>query len=456
MQPASRRWPVCWLVIACAVARPCLSQECSAERMADTIVDINLSLPKGIRGAEPLYAPNPEACVRACCSGDKLSGDKKCNLMIFDIQRTSTHPNCYLFYCPSTEACPMKPAMGYASYKITRDTHAPEDTSFKSEDFSSNGYSMSSDAGAFLSPSQTSRQNRTAALQQSVFHQASELLNHVVEHLDNIELHTVFRESQKAKHPESLDPIPSQKVINLPPNTTSAVRIRNPSASFPTTQSSAPEPSSTTLTPLPTSTTRPESQTTSLHPAGAKPTTVTTTTTTTTATFLPAATTSAKPGVPATSIAGARVPLSSPATSASVSATERVTTNSRSASTPSGLRTPATHPGPTVVSSNDTRHVTLLSFSGFTLPASDSPTSFQNNPQGYDPSDSESYLPESFLGGKGVVQLGEKSSLVAALLFGVIFLLLVITLTGKKIHESLQKRHYTRLDYLINGMYADV
>ncbi|NXN49831.1 MANS1 protein, partial [Rynchops niger] len=437
------------LVIACAVARPCRSQECSAERMADTIVDINLSLPKGIRGAEPLYAPNPEACVRACCSGEKLSGDKKCNLMIFDTQRTSAHPNCYLFYCPSTEACPMKPATGYESYKITKDTHAPEDTSFKSEDFSSNGSSMSSDASH-----QTSRQNHTAALQQSVFHQASELLNHVVKHLDNIELHTVFPESQRAKHPDSLDPTPRQKVINLLPNMSSAVQIGNPSASFPTTQPSVPEPSSTTLTPLPTSTTRPESRMTSLHPGGAKPTAVTTATTT--ATFPPAATTRAEPGVPATSIAGAHVPLSSPTTSASVSATERGTTNSRSAFTLSGLRTPATPPGPTVVSSNDTRHVTLLSFSGFTLSASDSPTSFQNNPQGYDPSDSESYLPESFLGGKGVVQLGEKSSLVAALLFGVIFLLLVIALTGKKIHESLQKRHYTRLDYLINGMYADV
>ncbi|NWU58974.1 MANS1 protein, partial [Dromas ardeola] len=443
------------LVIACAVARPCLSQECSAERMADTIVDINLSLPKGIRGAEPLYAPNPEACVRACCSGEKLSGDKKCNLMIFDTQRTSAHPNCYLFYCPSTEACPMKPATGYASYKITRDTRAPEDTSFKSEDFSSNGYSLSSDAGAFLSRSQTSHQNPTAALQQSVFHQASELLNHVVKHLDSIELHTVFPDSQRAKHPESLDPIPRQKVINLSPNMSSAVRIGNPSASFPTTQSSAPEPSSTTLTPLPTSTTRPESRTTSLHPGGAKPTTVTTTTTTTTATSPPAATTRAKPGVPATSITGVHIPLSSPTTSASISATKRVTTNSRSATAPSGLRTPATPPGPTVVSSNSTHHVTLLSFSGFTLSASDSPTSFQNNPQGYDPSDSESYLPGSFLGGKGVL-LGEKSSLVAALIFGVIFLLLVIALTGKKIHESLQKRHYTRLDYLINGMYADV
>ncbi|NWW49478.1 MANS1 protein, partial [Pedionomus torquatus] len=438
------------LVVACAVARPSASQECSAERTADAIIDINLSLPKGVRGTEPVYALSPEACVRVCCSGEKLSGDKKCNLAIFDAQRTSAHPNCYLFYCPSTEACPTKPATGYVSYKISRETHTPEDTSFKSEDFSSNGYSLSLDAGAFHSHSQTSHQNHSTALQQSVSHQASELLNHVVKHLDNTEFRTVFPESQGDKQPESLDPIPRQKVINLPPNTSSAVRTGTPSALFPTTQSTATEPSTAVLTPLPTSTTRPESHTTSWHPAGAKPTTVTTT-----AAFPPAVTTIAKPGIPASSTAFTHLPVSSPTTSASVSATKQVTTNSRSATPPPGLRTPATPPEPTVVSSNNISSVTLFS-SGFTLSTSDSPTFLQNNPQGYDPSDSESYLPESFLRGKGVIQLGEKSSLIAALLFGVIFLLLVIALTGKKIHESLQKRHYTRLDYLINGMYADV
>ncbi|XP_014814769.1 PREDICTED: MANSC domain-containing protein 1 isoform X2 [Calidris pugnax] len=376
--------------------------------------------------------------------------------MIFDAQRTSTHPNCYLFYCPSTEACPMKPATGYVSYKITRDTHVPEDTSFKSEDFSSNGYSLSSDTGDFPSRSQTSHQNRTAALQQSVFHQASELLNHVVKHLDSLEFHTGLPESQGAKHPESLDPIPSQKGINLPPNTSSPVGMGTPPALSPTARSTAPEPSSTARIPLPTTATHLASHTTSQHPGGAKATTATTTTITTAA-FPPAATARAKPRIPASSVAVPAAPLPSPTTSASISATKWVATSSRSAATPSGLRTPATPPEPTVVSSNNISHVTLLSFSGFTLSTSDSPTSsFQNDPQGYDPSDSESYLPESFLRAKGVVQLGEKSSLIAALLFGVIFLLLVIALTGKKIHESLQKRHYTRLDYLINGMYADV
>ncbi|NXP16874.1 MANS1 protein, partial [Scytalopus superciliaris] len=435
------------LAIACVMAGPCRSQECSAEKTENSIIDVDLSLPRGVRGAEPLRVPTAGACVRACCSGLGLAGDKKCNLVVFYARRTSAHPNCYLFYCPSTEACLMKPAMGLVSYKITTDTHAPEDKSIKTENSSSNEYSLSSDARTFISPSQNSHQNRTATSQQSVFHQASELLNHIGKHLDNIEFHTDFPDSQRAKQSKSLDLLPRQNAINLPPNVSSGVQIGNPTALFPTTQSSAPEMGSTTLTSLPTSTAQLASHPTSQYPGVAKPTIPT-------ATSPPPAATGAKPGIPVTSIAVTHVPLSS--STASASTTKWVTTNSTSATAPSGLRTPAISPEPTAVSPNDTSHVTLPYFSGSILSASDSPTSSQNGLQGYDPSDSESYLSQGVLGGKGVAQLQEKSSLVAALLFGVVFLLLVIALTGRKIHESLQKRHYTRLDYLINGMYADV
>ncbi|XP_027558289.1 MANSC domain-containing protein 1 [Neopelma chrysocephalum] len=447
MSRGGSRWPVRLLVITCVMAGPSLAQECSAERMENSIIDIDLSLPRGVRGAEPLRVPSAGVCARACCSGDGLAGDKKCNLVIFYAGRTKAHPNCYLFYCPTTEACLMKPATGLVSYKITRDTHAPEDESIKTENFSSNEYSLSLDAGTFFSHPQNSPQNHTGTWQQSVFHQASEPVNHIGKHLDNTEFHTDFPESQRAKQSESLDSIPRQKAMNLPPNMFSAVQIGNPTALFPTAQPSAPETSSTALAPLPASPAQLEFRTTSLHPGAAEPAI-----TTTTATSSPTTATGAKPGVPVTSIAVTHVPLSSPTTST----TERVTTNSRSAAAPSGLRTPATSPEPAVVSSSDASHVTLPSFSGFILSTSDSPTSSQNDLQGYDPSGSESYLSEGVLGGKGGVQLGEKSSLLAALLFGVMFLLLVIALTGKKIHESLQKRHYTRLDYLINGMYSDV
>ncbi|KAI1238903.1 hypothetical protein IHE44_0011994, partial [Lamprotornis superbus] len=450
MSRGDSRWPVLLLVITCVMAGPAKSQECSVEKMENSIIDIDLSLPRGVWSAEPLRVPGAAACVRACCSGHRLAGDKKCNLLIFYAARTSTHPNCYLFYCPSTEACPMKPATGLVSYKITTDIHAPEHKSIKTENFSSNEYSLPSDAGTFISHSQSTHQNHTASLQQSVFHQASELLNHIGKHLDNMELHTVFPESQRVEQSESLDLIPRQKVITLPPNMPSAVPVGNPTASFPSTaQAGTPETSSASLTPLPTSTAQLEPRTTSLPPGAAKPNT----TRPTTAASLPAAATAAKPGVPATSIPVTHVLLSKLTNSASTSTTKQVTTNSRPVTAPSGPRTPAMAPEPTVVSSNETSHVTLLSFPGFIL-SSDSPTSSRNDLRGYDPSDLESSLSEGVLGGKGVFQLGEKSSLVAALFFGVIFLLLVIVLTGKKIHESLQKRHYSRLDYLINGIYC--
>ncbi|NXF91926.1 MANS1 protein, partial [Eubucco bourcierii] len=430
------------VLITCVMAAPSLSAECSAEKMENSIIDINLSLPRGVRGAEPLHASSPAACVHACCSGEKLSGDKKCNLLIFDARRTSIQPNCYLFYCPSAEACPMKPAAGLISYKITRDTPVPEDPSFKSKYFSSDEHSSSLDAGAFIPHSQPGHQNPAAA----VFPHESEFQNHVGKQLDHSEFRTVLPESQRAKHLKSLDPILRQ---NLPPSMSSAVRIGTLFALFPTTQSRA-ELSSTAPVPLPTSATQLQSHTT-LPTGDPKPALLTTTR----VTFVPPGTTGVKPGLSATSIAATHVPLSSPTTTTTPFITKQVTTDSRFATAPSGQRTSAISAQQTVVFFNRTSHAPLLP-SDFTLSTRDSHTSSQNNPGGYDPSDSESYLLESVLKGKGVIQLEEESSLIAALLFGVIFLLLVIALTGKKMYESLQKKHYTRLDYLINGMYADV
>lgn len=49
-----------------------------------------------------------------------IAGDKACNLMIFDTRKTARQPNCYLFFCPSEEACPLKPAKGLMTYRILR------------------------------------------------------------------------------------------------------------------------------------------------------------------------------------------------------------------------------------------------------------------------------------------------------------------------------------------------
>lgn len=273
----------------------------------------------------------------------------------------------------------------------------------------------------------------------------------MAKYVDNTEFHTVFPESRRADNPKSLDPLPRQKVINPPLSISSAVQIGNPSALFPSTESSVPSPSSTTVTLLPTSNVRLKSHTTSLFTGGAKPGIVTRTTT-----FMLTAIARAEPGIPTAKIAATHVFLSSPTTSASTSTAKWVTSNPVTATSSAGLRTSSIPPEPTAVSASYTSHVTLVSFSSFALSTSASPVASQNNHQGYDPSDSEDNLSENVQRRKDFVQLEDKSRLVVALLFGVIFLLLVIALTGKKMHESLRKRQYTRLDYLINGMYADV
>nr|XP_006818899.1 PREDICTED: uncharacterized protein C11orf24-like isoform X2 [Saccoglossus kowalevskii] len=44
-------------------------------------------------------------------------------------------------------------------------------------------------------------------------------------------------------------------------------------------------------------------------------------------------------------------------------------------------------------------------------------------------------------------------ALVAAMCFGILFLFAVMVLLGKRAYESYQRRHYSKMDYLINGMY---
>ncbi|XP_055466822.1 MANSC domain-containing protein 1 [Psammomys obesus] len=110
------------LVVICLLTpRLSAGQNCLTESLEDVVIDIQLSLSKGIRGNEPTYAPTRGDCISACCSTHNIAGDKSCNLMIFDTRKPDRQPNCYLFFCPSEEACPLKPAKGLVSYRLIRD-----------------------------------------------------------------------------------------------------------------------------------------------------------------------------------------------------------------------------------------------------------------------------------------------------------------------------------------------
>lgn len=50
----------------------------------------------------------------------------------------------------------------------------------------------------------------------------------------------------------------------------------------------------------------------------------------------------------------------------------------------------------------------------------------------------------------------EKWLLIVTLLFGVLFLTIGLVLLGRMLVESLRRKRYSRLDYLINGIYVDI
>lgn len=52
-------------------------------------------------------------------------------------------------------------------------------------------------------------------------------------------------------------------------------------------------------------------------------------------------------------------------------------------------------------------------------------------------------------------QLIDKASLLALLLFGLLFFFVVVAVFVTQAYESYRRKDYTQVDYLINGMYTD-
>uniref|UniRef100_A0A7N6AEV8 Uncharacterized protein n=2 Tax=Anabas testudineus TaxID=64144 RepID=A0A7N6AEV8_ANATE len=58
-------------------------------------------------------------------------------------------------------------------------------------------------------------------------------------------------------------------------------------------------------------------------------------------------------------------------------------------------------------------------------------------------------------GGALTRQLVDTASLLAVLLFGLLFFMVTVSVFVTQAYESYRRKDYTQVDYLINGMYAD-
>ncbi|XP_066488624.1 MANSC domain-containing protein 1 [Tiliqua scincoides] len=382
-------------VVLCAMLELSQGQDCSSEKMENITVDIRAALSKGIRGTDPVHTTSWEACVNVCCSGKEVA-DKKCNLVVFNARRKgnySNYPNCYLFYYPSKEPFPVNQGIGLVTGRIITDANV-----LKPAPTSSKLYHFTVNEKSVPPPVRTPTKppSWVGSLLKPSGSKMEENASHTEKSSFKTHGYSQHAKGEGANLSKSSDSSQMHDVSGLlSPNVSSTIK-RIVSLLQPTVK-------------LPPVT------------SGSQGSAV--------AVMTP----SASPSKAATTISTAAYHRST------LAATEP-----RKSPAPPWLAT-------TSGTSSDNLHL---------LPST-APNIFVSGSLPDLPvTEMEPELAGSVSvgvsGEKHPPPFGSKNILLAALLFGVMFLLLVSVQTGRKILESLQQKHYTRLDYLLNGMYANM
>ncbi|KAM6215942.1 MANSC domain-containing protein 1 [Rhynchocyon petersi] len=425
-----------FLVVVFLLVRLSASQNCSARSLKDVVIDIQSSLSKGIRGNEPTYTLTQEDCIHLCCSTKDISGDKACNLMIFDTRKATRQPNCYLFFCPSEEACPLKPAKGLMSYRIIRDFPPVTSIDLPGQELP-HGDSLVHDQQSLQEVTSrpsllTGHSKPTDTLRKDTHSQKLGSKDHLAKLLKPNQASTEFPVYKEKGLTQSSTFSPKQKLApslleNMTPFSMMAASV-SPRNIFIT-----PKPAvlqSTNSSVIPAVTSQP-------HIA-----------------ITPPPDTSITSQVPTTLVSTIFTPaVVTPPSSTTAQATTAVLTTTFQA--PTDLKvTPEMVPSREIsnpmLNKGDTNSFATFPLSNVEFSLT-SKTATQENVKARLGSSSQSSVLESHYD----LPL-EKWLLIGTLLFGVLFLVIGLVLLGRMLSESLHRKRYSRLDYLINGIYVDI
>lgn len=406
------------LVVICFLTlRLSAGQKCLTESLEDVVIDIQSSLLKGIRGNEPVRTVTQEDCISACCSTQNIAGDKPCNLMIFDTRKTAGQPNCYLFFCPNEEACPLKPAKGLRSYRLTRDFPLTRVTSplqkLTQEESPLLGHTSPAVSPRAHPP--TGYPEPTGLFWRDVSSQESTSSAHSQNLIKIDEASTHLPVYKERSHSPSLQLSSERNMAHLLPTnaTLTVASIHNISAPL--------EPAllvaSASVTPM------------TLQQTEAT-------------TALPLTTVTGKPPAAPMSASVTQVVTHQ----AALSAVFQAHTDSK------GIIETAPFQGGSALTPDmgqgKSSAVLPRSTSGSPVPSETASRENGKISVGSSPLSkvSKSQHGLSF----------EKWLLIGTLLFGVLFLVIGLVLLGRMLAESLRRKRYSRLDYLINGIYVDI
>ncbi|XP_056373899.1 MANSC domain-containing protein 1 [Hyla sarda] len=414
------------------------SQKCVPRPVLDMVIDINQAVARGARFTDPLRVSSEEECLTACCTQRDQGGDRDCNLLVFDARKDPGLQNCYIFHCPTETSCPLSPSPGVLTYSFFTETlQRPKPSN----------HSIKKPSAAI--GSQGSAKHYTEKDQTDASKSITSRLLHLT---DKIDQRLEKMESEGDLHVR----YPSPTTILVPAIQTTTTPVHREGKKVP--------PDAKVAKPVRVTNKKPDPLKIYFPTEAAK-----------TMGTLPIRT---SPRI-GTSSAPQPVP---PAASQDVSGAKKVASSSKSAKLPGSghvavvspkVNRPLTHTeGPELKSVHQTRAPQIVTHPAplWTSPwkgvdkastgGDEGDTAETHPPLQEEPAVNLKEAPRNTE--SGAVTLGgvfpsleDKSGLVAALVFGLLFLIVVIGLVSRKVSEARRRHRYTKLDYLINGMYVD-
>ncbi|XP_075408163.1 MANSC domain-containing protein 1 [Tenrec ecaudatus] len=404
------------------------SQYCPTTSLEDVVIDIQPSLSKGIRGNEPIHTRTHEDCVNSCCSTKNISGNKACNLVIFDTRKTMRQPNCYLFFCPSEEACPLKPAKGLMSYRVSRDFPASTSTDSPRQDLAQEESLFHGRPSQAVAPTSTHPPDPTQRTETP----GRDALSEPPASSDRLQ------KGLQLKQPRTQFPVYKEESQSSPfpgKQKTAHLLLEN-GTSAPKTEA-AVSPQTVLVSPKPTVLQPTDS---SVVPAvTAHPLAATTTP--------PVITSTSQPPTALVSASLTRAVIT-PLASLTTGLTSTVQAPPDLTTTPEMV--PSEEISTLTLNPGDARNIETHPLANGE-PSVANKTAPQETGEASPGRSSPSKISES--------QYGlpfEKWLLIGTLLSGVLFLVIGLVLLGRMLSASLHRTRYSRLDYLINGIYVGI
>ncbi|XP_072510026.1 MANSC domain-containing protein 1 [Notamacropus eugenii] len=429
-----------FVMICALMPTQSISLSCHTKSLEDVVIDIQSSLANGIRGIEPIHTETQEDCINFGCLTKNITGNKECNLIIFDARKATKQPNCYLFYCPSEEACPLKPAKGVMTYRKLKDFSPLHTADLPHPDATPKSFYLTGKSSQGVrNPAQlTTQLNHTNILPKATVFQKFEFQDNLGKEVNKSNKLSSQLPAYKNKgDPQSSEISSKQKVANV----LSENVIVFPSKAAATSQSIVPTAAvpatlQSTIPPLmPSSISQ---QLAVFSKVTTEPQPVSSTTAATTPKSLTLAvstaftTTTRQPSI-MTKTATTTMPRE--ATSMKVTS-ETVQFNET-------INYPISNNG-------DFKYSSTFPTSSVDSLAKNKIVSHENGRLGLGNSPLDTVPRNTFH-----LQF-EKWTLIGTLFCGLLFLVIGLILLGRKLSESLQRKKYSRLDYLINGIYVDI